>query len=36
MNQTLENLEKSNIGPNFVLFDLNKSPKNFFREFYLS
>ena len=36
MNQTWENLEKSNSGPDFEPFDLTLGPKNFFREFYLN
>ena len=34
MNQTWENSEKPNFGPDFGLFDLNLGPKNIFRGFY--
>ena len=35
MNQTWENGEKTNFGPNFGVFDPNLGPKIFFRGFYL-
>ena len=35
MNQSLENGEKSNFGPDFGSFGPNLGPQNFFRGFYL-